>query len=258
MAVAAGAGVAARTMGAGPVVLLDVLRGVGRGDAGRLRVAYLPGRSADHGARRDDAVHAVQLHRRYRHDCVARGRRLRAGRGARGAARHPDGRVQGGRGLLRAVRFVLPLPAGLGFHSAADPVGRHRRDAEAAGDLHRLVFPDRADGGGRRGRRAQGPGGSRLHAGRQQPRHRQARADSGRCAGDCRDPAAGAGLGVDLRDRRRADRLVLGHRPYDYRQPGAAEHRQIIFGIIVIGCIGLVSDLVFKQANQRLFPWSSI
>lgn len=33
---------------------------------------------------------------------------------------------------------------------------------------------------------------------------------------------------------------------------------QIIFGIIVIGCIGLVSDLVFKLANQRLFPWSSI
>lgn len=33
---------------------------------------------------------------------------------------------------------------------------------------------------------------------------------------------------------------------------------QIIFGIIVIGCIGLVSDLVFKRANQRLFPWSSI
>ncbi|MDW3687405.1 ABC transporter permease [Cupriavidus sp. CV2] len=33
---------------------------------------------------------------------------------------------------------------------------------------------------------------------------------------------------------------------------------QIIFGIIVIGCIGLVSDLAFKLANQRLFPWSSI
>ncbi len=33
---------------------------------------------------------------------------------------------------------------------------------------------------------------------------------------------------------------------------------QIIFGIIVIGCIGLVSDLFFKQANQRLFPWSAI
>ena len=33
---------------------------------------------------------------------------------------------------------------------------------------------------------------------------------------------------------------------------------QIIFGIIVIGCIGLVSDLVFKVANQRLFPWSAI
>jgi NitT/TauT family transport system permease protein len=31
---------------------------------------------------------------------------------------------------------------------------------------------------------------------------------------------------------------------------------QIIFGIIVIGVIGLVSDFAFKQANQRLFPWS--
>ena len=31
---------------------------------------------------------------------------------------------------------------------------------------------------------------------------------------------------------------------------------QIIFGIIVIGVIGLISDFVFKWANQRLFPWS--
>jgi NitT/TauT family transport system permease protein len=31
---------------------------------------------------------------------------------------------------------------------------------------------------------------------------------------------------------------------------------QIIFGIIVIGLIGLVSDLLFKAANRRLFPWS--
>ncbi len=31
---------------------------------------------------------------------------------------------------------------------------------------------------------------------------------------------------------------------------------QIIFGIIVIGAIGLVSDFLFKWANQRLFPWS--
>ena len=29
---------------------------------------------------------------------------------------------------------------------------------------------------------------------------------------------------------------------------------QIIFGIIVIGLIGLASDLLFKQANRRLFP----
>jgi NitT/TauT family transport system permease protein len=31
---------------------------------------------------------------------------------------------------------------------------------------------------------------------------------------------------------------------------------QIIFGIIVIGLIGLVSDFLFKAVNRRLFPWS--
>ena len=33
---------------------------------------------------------------------------------------------------------------------------------------------------------------------------------------------------------------------------------QIIFGIIVIGVIGLVSDLLFKFANRRLFPWAQL
>lgn len=31
---------------------------------------------------------------------------------------------------------------------------------------------------------------------------------------------------------------------------------QIIFGIVVIGLIGLISDYLFKVANQRLYPWS--
>jgi NitT/TauT family transport system permease protein len=31
---------------------------------------------------------------------------------------------------------------------------------------------------------------------------------------------------------------------------------QIIFGIIVIGIIGLVSDFLFKAVNHRLFSWS--
>ena len=31
---------------------------------------------------------------------------------------------------------------------------------------------------------------------------------------------------------------------------------QIIFGIIVIGFIGLASDFLFKALNRRLFPWS--
>jgi NitT/TauT family transport system permease protein len=31
---------------------------------------------------------------------------------------------------------------------------------------------------------------------------------------------------------------------------------QIIFGIIVIGIIGLISDFLFKWANHALYPWS--
>lgn len=33
---------------------------------------------------------------------------------------------------------------------------------------------------------------------------------------------------------------------------------QIIFGIITIGLIGLVSDLLFKYVNKRLFAWSNL
>src|SRR4029453_8630649 len=33
---------------------------------------------------------------------------------------------------------------------------------------------------------------------------------------------------------------------------------QMIFGIIVIGIIGLISDFLFKAANAWLFPWSQI
>ncbi len=33
---------------------------------------------------------------------------------------------------------------------------------------------------------------------------------------------------------------------------------QIIFGIIVIGVIGLVTDLAFKVLNRKLFPWAKL
>ena len=33
---------------------------------------------------------------------------------------------------------------------------------------------------------------------------------------------------------------------------------QIIFGIIVIGLIGLVSDMAFKAGNRRWFPWAQL
>ena len=53
------------------------------------------------------------------------------------------------------------------------------------------------------------PGRGCLHAGRERRRHRAARAAARRGARDRRDAAPGAGLGLDLRHRRRADRLVL-------------------------------------------------
>jgi len=33
---------------------------------------------------------------------------------------------------------------------------------------------------------------------------------------------------------------------------------QIIFGIIVIGLIGLVTDFAFKAANRKIFPWAQL
>jgi NitT/TauT family transport system permease protein len=33
---------------------------------------------------------------------------------------------------------------------------------------------------------------------------------------------------------------------------------QIIFGIIVIGVIGLVSDFAFKALNRRMFAWAAL
>ena len=126
------------------------------------------------------------------------------------AARHRDGRVQADRGVLRAVRLVRALPAGVRLHPAADPVGRHRRDAEAARDLHRLVLPDRADGRGDR-RQRRGATWSR-------PPTRWARRRRGivrrvllpsAAPADRRDAAPRARLGLDLRDRRRADRRVV-------------------------------------------------
>ena len=33
---------------------------------------------------------------------------------------------------------------------------------------------------------------------------------------------------------------------------------QIIFGIIVIGVIGLISDVLFKMLNRALYPWAQL
>jgi NitT/TauT family transport system permease protein len=154
------------------------------------------------------------------------------------------------------VSFARYLPASA-VHSAADPVGRHRRAAEAPRHLHRsffqIVLMVAVTVGSTRAISSSG-----VYARRRIRRHRPARPAAERCAFDRRDAAARARLGVDLRDRRRADRRVKRHRPHDHRQPGAAQHRQIIFGIILIGIVGLISDLSFKQANRALFPWAIV
>jgi len=48
----------------------------------------------------------------------------------------------------------------------------------------------------------------------------------------------------------------IGHMITDSQALLATE--QIIFGIIVIGVIGLVSDLLFKWVNRRLFAWAQL
>ncbi len=105
----------------------------------------LPGRPADHGRQRLDAADRAGLREGHRHDGVARARRLPDRRRAGAAAGRGDGRLQAGRGLLRALRLLRALPAGQCVHPAADPVGRHRRGAEAGGDLHRQLLPAGAD-----------------------------------------------------------------------------------------------------------------
>jgi len=48
----------------------------------------------------------------------------------------------------------------------------------------------------------------------------------------------------------------IGHMITDSQALLATDH--IIFGIIVIGLIGLVSDLAFKAVNRNLFPWAQL
>ena len=48
----------------------------------------------------------------------------------------------------------------------------------------------------------------------------------------------------------------IGHMITDSQALLATDN--IIFGIIVIGLIGLVSDFAFKWVNRRLFPWAQL
>ena len=147
-----------------PRVLRRLRAPVGCRDLGRHGLEDLPRRSDHDGAVGLDLDDRDGLREGHRDDRLARRRRLRDRRRHRAAARRRDGRVQADRGVLRAVRIVRALPAGERVHPAADPVGRHRRGAEARGHLHRQLLPAGADdrGGGRQHPARPGRGG--LHA----------------------------------------------------------------------------------------------
>ena len=46
----------------------------------------------------------------------------------------------------------------------------------------------------------------------------------------------------------------IGHMIMDSQALMATDN--IIAGIVIIGLVGLVSDVLFKKLNQRLFAWS--
>ena len=48
--------------------------------------------------------------------------------------------------------------------------------------------------------------------------------------------------------------VEIGHMIMDSQR--LLDTGQMIFGIVCIGVIGLISDFIFKWANQRLYPWA--
>ena len=200
--------------------------GVGVGDVRRLRVEDLPRRPADDAARGLGAARAVRLRQRHRHDDLARVRRLRRSPRLLGV---PLGIAMGAYKPIEAffepfVSFARYLPA-----SAFIPllilwagIGETQKLLVIfIGSFFQIVLMVAVTVG------ARGATSSR-------PPTRSAPTPTASCAACCcpsaapadrGDAAARARLGVDLRDRRRADRRVERHRPHDHRQPGAAQHR---------------------------------
>jgi NitT/TauT family transport system permease protein len=171
---------------------------------------------------------------------------------------HRHGGLEAGRGVLRAVRVVLALPARVGVHPAADPlggigeaqklslifigaffpmvlmiavkVGATRRDLlEAAytlgctdwGVVKRVLLP----------------------------------ASAPEIAEILRTVLGWAWTYVIVAELIGSERGI-GHMITDSQ--ALLNTGQIIFGILVIGVIGLVSDYAFKAANRRAFAWSTL
>ncbi len=155
-----------------------------------------------------------------------------------------------------SFRFAATCP-----HRRLSPClfcGQGLAKCKNTGDLYRFVLSDNPDGCGGCRRGAARSGGSGVYPWRDQ----QERGASG-------DNPRGAPEIAELL------RLVLGW-AWTYvivaeligsssgighmivNSQALLNTGQMIFGIIVIGCIGLLSDLLFKAVNRRLFVWSSL
>ena len=94
------------------------------------------------------------------------------------------------------------------------------------------------------------PGRGRLHAGRRRPRHRPARADAGAARREIAETlrlVLGWAWTYVIVAELIGSSSGIGHMITDSQALLATG--QIIFGIIVIGVIGLVSDFAFKAAQ---------
>ena len=102
------------------------------------------------------------------------------------------------------------------------------------------------------------PGRGRLHAGRARPRHRRRVLIPGSAPeiAEILRLVLGWAWTYVIVAELIGSSSGIGHMITDSQALLATG--QIIFGIIVIGLIGLVSDFLFKGAEPRLFPWSLV
>ena len=146
---------------------------------------------------------------------------------------------------LPAPAFGALAVAILGIHDG--PEDRHH--------FYRHVFPAGADHRQYHAQARCRVAGGGVDAGREETAAAVSRRGAGHPAGPVPRPENPAGLGVDLPDCRRVDRHQLGITWFITQQARYKNFDNVYAAIIMIGIIGVVSDLLLAQLGKRLFPW---